>query len=327
VSQSSQQGVGYHDHSFGEHQRKPGELRTLLVVLLTAATMILEIAAGLAFGSMALLADGLHMASHTTALAIAMFAYVYARRHAHDERFTFGTGKVNSLAGFTGAVLLVIFALFMVFESVKRLFAPISIAFNQALVVACVGLIVNGLSVVILGHRDEGHPAGDHGEVDAPGYGPAGPLRETVHAQGDHHAHDHNLRSAYLHVLADALTSVLAILALLAGKFGGLFWLDPVKGLVGALLVAHWSIGLLHTTSRVLLDRQGPEHVCAEIRAAVEALEGSVVTDLHLWAIAPRMYNLMLVVTTSGSDTPERVRQRLPGGTGIVHTVIEVNRQ
>jgi len=234
---------------------------------------------------------------------------------------------VNSLAGFTGAVLLAVFSLFMAFESVERLFVPISIAFNQALVVACAGLIVNGLSVVILGHPDEGHRAGDHGEDDAPGHGPAGPLPDAARAQGAHHAHDHNLRSAYLHVLADALTSVLAIFALLAGKLGGLFWLDPVMGLVGALLVARWSIGLLHTTSRVLLDRQGPEHVCAEIRAAVEALEGSVVTDLHLWSVAPGMYNLMLVVTTSGPDTPERVRQRLPGGTGIVHTAIEVNRQ
>ena len=191
MSRSSQQESSSHDHTFGEHLRKPGEPRTLVVVLLTAATMILEIAAGITFGSMALLADGLHMASHATALAISMFAYIYARRHAHDKRFSFGTGKVNSLAGFTGAVLLAIFALIMVSESVKRLFLPITIEFDHALVVACIGLIVNGLSVVILGHPGAHRHDGGHGDDDA-----------HEHTPDDHHAHDHNLRSAYLHVLS-----------------------------------------------------------------------------------------------------------------------------
>ena len=324
MSRSSQQESWSHDHTFGEDLKKPGEPRTLLVVLLTAATMLLEIAAGIAFGSMALLADGLHMASHATALAISMFAYIYARRHAHDERFSFGTGKVNSLAGFTGAVLLAVFALIMVWESVKRLFVPIEIAFNQALVVAFAGLVVNGLSVVILGHpgthdHDEGH------DDDSRELAHAESRRDSQRSQDHHHAHDHNLRSAYLHVMADALTSVLAILALLAGKLYGFFWLDPAMGVVGAILVARWSIGLVRTTSRVLLDQQGPEHVCADIRAAVDATGNTTVTDLHLWSVAPGKYGLILVVTTDGPHTPESYRQRLPRDAGIVHVAIEVN--
>ena len=224
--------------------------RTLVVVLLTTATMLLEIVAGSIFGSMALLADGLHMASHAVALAIAVFAYVYARRHAHDERFSFGTGKVNSLAGFTGAVLLALFAVVMVWESVHRLITPIAIAFDQALVVATIGLLVNGLSVVILGHdspfddahdHSESHPHehdGGRDEGDSEGAGIAhvhghAPDHDLHH----HHAHDHNLRSAYLHVLADALTSFLAIAALMAGKYFGQAWLDPAMGVLGAVLV------------------------------------------------------------------------------------------
>lgn len=310
-----QHGSWNHDHTFGQDRKKPGEPRTLLVALLTAATMVLEIAAGIAYGSMALLADGLHMASHATALAIAMFAYIYARRHAHDERFSFGTGKVNSLAGFTGAVLLAMFAVIMAWESIARLLAPVSIAFNQALIVATIGLIVNGLSVVILGHPgepdqgeppDEGH---DHGHSHA----------------HDHHAHDHNLRSAYLHVLADALTSVLAILALLAGKFYGLAWLDPAMGVVGALLVARWSIGLVRVTSRVLLDRQGPQPACAAIRAAVEVSGDTTVTDLHYWSVAPGKYNLILVLATRGAYAPNDFRRQLPSDLGIVHATIAVH--
>ncbi|MHB0954863.1 MAG: CDF family Co(II)/Ni(II) efflux transporter DmeF [Pirellulaceae bacterium] len=323
-------GTWNHDHTFGQDRRKPGELRTLLVVLLTTATMVLEIAAGVAYGSMALLADGLHMASHATALAIAMCAYIYARRHANDERFSFGTGKVNSLAGFTGAVLLAVFAGIMVWESIERLIVPISIAFNQALIVATVGLVVNGLSVVILGHPGEaGHDDDRHdqhrraaGAVS--GHDPHG--HDHDHDDHDHHAHDHNLRSAYLHVLADALTSVLAIFALLAGKFYGLSWLDPAMGVVGAMLVARWSIGLVRVTSRVLLDRQGPQAACAAIRSALEASGDTTVTDLHLWSVAPGKFSLILAVATRGASSPDDYRRKLPGHLGLVHVTIEVNR-
>ena len=213
-----------HAHVFGQDEKKQGESRTLFVIVLTSAMMVLEIVAGLHFGSMALLADGLHMASHAAALGISAFAYVYARRHAHDERFSFGTGKVNALGGFTGAILLSFFTLFMVWESVERVLNPVSIAFNQAILVAVLGLLVNGISVWILGLHSH-----DHG-----------------------HSHDHNLRSAYLHVLADALTSFTAIFALLAAKYFGLVWMDPLMGIVGALMVARWSLGLLKSTGDVL---------------------------------------------------------------------------
>ena len=218
-----------HDHSFGQDRRRPGERRTQLVIVITATMMVIEIAAGVLFGSMALLADGLHMASHAVALGINAYAYAYARRHAHDASYSFGTGKVNTLGGFTGAVLLAAFALLMASESVQRLVAPVPIAFNQAIWVAVLGLVVNGVSMLILGHH-HGH-AHDHDHHD------------HEHPEHDHEAHegaghDHNLVSAYLHVLADALTSLLAIVALLAAKYFGLTWMDPFMGIVGAVLVA-----------------------------------------------------------------------------------------
>ncbi|UCG73058.1 MAG: CDF family Co(II)/Ni(II) efflux transporter DmeF, partial [Chromatiales bacterium] len=215
-----------HDHVFDQDRKRSGEKRTLIVVMMTAVMMVIEIAAGLAYGSMALLADGLHMASHTAALGIALVAYIVSRRLAADHRFAFGVGKINSLAGFASAVLLLGFAVAMVTESVDRLINPLAIAFDQALIVAVVGLIVNGVSAWILMSTPH-----DHGHGHA------------------HEHHDHNLRAAYLHVLADALTSVLAIVALLAGKYFGAGWLDPMMGIVGACLVARWSLGLIRESS------------------------------------------------------------------------------
>ena len=219
-----------HDHSFGQDKKRSGETRTVIVILITATMMGVEIAAGLAFGSMALLADGLHMASHAAALSISAFAYYFARKRAHDRSFSFGTGKVNSLGGYTGAILLVLFALLMVSESIHRLIEPVAISFNQAIGVAIVGLVVNGVSVFILGHDDHHHHGHDHGEVG-----------HDHHHDGHHH--DHNLRAAYLHVLADTLTSLLAIVALLAAKYYGWIWMDPVMGIVGAILITKWSMG------------------------------------------------------------------------------------
>lgn len=291
-----------HEHVFGQDQVKAGERRTLLVVLLTAVMMAIEIAAGVAFGSMALLADGLHMASHATALGISVFAYVYARRLAGHPRYSFGTGKVNALAGFASAVLLVIFAAAMAWESADRLINPIPIALNQALMVATAGLLVNGASALILA---------------APGH----------HEHGHHrHRHDHNLRAAYLHVLADALTSLLAIFALLAAKFFAATWLDPVMGVVGAALVTRWSLGLLRETSRVLLDVQMPGSATERLRSSIEAQDGDRVADLHLWSIGPGIQAAAIVVVSDEPRSPDHYRRLIPPDLHVVHATVEVQR-
>ncbi|MEQ8768725.1 MAG: CDF family Co(II)/Ni(II) efflux transporter DmeF [Planctomycetota bacterium] len=302
-----------HDHTFGQDQRRPGETRTWLVIGLTTIMMVVEIGAGWLYGSMALLADGLHMASHAAALGIAAFAYAYARRKAKDPRFSFGVGKVNALAGFTGAILLALFALLMAKESVERLLEPVAIEFDQAIGVAVVGLIVNGVSMLLLGHHH------DHGEGDAAG--------EPVHAnEHDHpHHHDHNLRSAYLHVLADALTSLLAIIALFAGKLFGWVWLDPMMGVVGAILVARWSIGLIRTTSAVLLDHQLDTKTRAAIRESIESEPGDEIVDLHLWSIGPGLKALILAIRSESPSSPDEYRQRLPHIHGLEHVTIEVH--
>ena len=292
----------------------PGERRTVVVIAITATMMVVEIAAGVTFGSMALLADGLHMASHAVALAIAAFAYVYARRHAADPRFSFGTGKVNALGGFTGAVLLAVFAVLMAWESVGRFIHPVTIQFNHAILVACLGLLVNGVSAVILGGEKPGEA-----ETEQSG----GEARHPDH----HHSHDHNLRSAYLHVLADALTSLLAIFALLAGKYFGLNWLDPVMGLVGAVLVSHWSVGLIRTTSRVLLDHQAAPRLRSAITEAVEGHDGSRVADLHVWAIGPGRYAAIVAVVCENAEPPKRYKALLPSGLGLCHVTVEVNQE
>lgn len=302
-----------HDHSFGQEIKRAGEARTMIVIVITATMMVVEIVAGLAFGSMALLADGLHMASHAVALSITAFAYFYARRHAHDERFSFGTGKMNALGGFTGAVLLAVFALMMAWESVDRLIHPVAIAFNHAILVAVLGLIVNGASMLILEHKHQhGHDHDHGGESD------------HNHHHSDYN-HDHNLRAAYLHVLADALTSVLAIFALLAGKYFRLVWMDPVMGLIGSLLVARWSYGLLCITSGVLLDRQGPSEIRARIREAIEQQDDNRVAELHLWSIGPGIYALIVVVVSHQPQPPDHYRGLIPVGLGIVHATVEVH--
>lgn len=301
--------VHSHSHAFGQDLKRSGEGRTLVVILLTAAMMVVEVATGLAFGSMALLADGLHMASHAAALGIALFAYVYARRHAHDRRFSFGTGKVNALGAFSSAVLLAVFALMMVWESVHRLLDPVAISFDQAIAVAVVGLIVNGISVAVLGHRhDHGH-GHDHPHAH----------------EHDHPHHDQNLRAAYFHVLADALTSLLAIFALLAAKYLGLVWMDPMMGIVGAALVARWSLGLLRQTSRVLLDHQVTGEMEAQVRGAVEAAGGVEVTDLHLWSIGPGIHAGVLSVRAAEPRPPEFYKKVIPNDMGLVHLTVEVN--
>lgn len=315
-------GRWHHDHTFSQDRRRPGESRTLIVIAITALMMVVEIAAGILFGSMALLADGLHMASHAVALGITAFAYVYARRHARDRRFSFGTGKVNALGGFTGAVVLAIFALYMGFESVVRLLNPVDIAFNQAIAVAVLGLLVNGASVLILGVDEHDHDHDHHHDHHH------GHEHTQAHAHDHHshgHAHDHNLRSAYLHVMADALTSLLAIVALLSAKYFGWVWMDPVMGVVGAVLVARWSYGLLAATASVLLDRQAPEHLQAVIRDAIEGDGDSRVTDLHLWLIGPGIYSAQIALVAHNPDSPQEYKQRIPATAGLVHIAVEVH--
>lgn len=291
-----------HDHTFGQEIVREGERRSWWVILLTCAMMVVEVAAGLAYGSMALLADGLHMASHAGALGIAAVGYVYARRHAFDRRFSFGTGKVNALAGFVGALVLLLFAVVMTVESVGRFIAPIAIAFDEAILVAVVGLVVNGVSVALLDVHQDAHG-------------------ERAH---EHPHHDHNLRSAYLHVLADALTSGLAIFALLCGKYLGYAWMDPAMGIVGVLLVTRWSVSLLRVTCRVLLDAQAPEEFCRGVAEAIETETGDRVSDLHVWSIGPGIYAAIVSIVTDRPTCASRFKERLVGDARIRHLSVEV---
>jgi cation diffusion facilitator family transporter len=298
-----------HDHIFGQDKEQAGERRTIIVTIGTLVMMVAEILSGIIFGSMALLADGLHMASHATALGINSFAYIYARRHSSDKGFNFGTGKVNTLGGFTGAILLGFFALFMVWESSKRLFAPVGIAFNQAIPVAVIGLVVNMVSVFILDTRNKYYHPHEHAR------------------DGDdshHHSHDHNLQSAYLHVLADALTSVLAIVALLSAKYFGLIWMDPLMGVIGGVMVFRWSLGLLRTTSHVLLDRNGPEEIKQKIKESIEAAGDSKISDLHLWSVGPNIYAAIVSVVACNPLAPEQYKKLIPDNLGLVHVSVEV---
>ncbi len=300
-----------HPHTFGQEQKQIGERKTVMVTVLTAVMMAVEITAGIVFGSMALLADGLHMASHAAALYINALAYVYARSHARDTNFSFGTGKVNTLGGFTGAVLLGLFALIMFWESVKRIVDPVTIAFNQAIFVALAGLVINGISVFLLSHKPDEH---DHED-------------SRHHHDPDHdHHHDHNLRSAYLHVLADTLTSFLAIFALLAAKYFGFVWMDPLMGIIGAILVCSWSWGLLRETSHILLDKAGPQSVRSKIRESIESDGDSRVADLHLWSVGPGIYSAVISVVAHHPLEPEQYKNLLPSNLGLVHITVEVRQ-
>ncbi len=306
----------HHGHSFGQEIPRPGEWRTIVVIVLTSTMMVVEVVGGWWFGSMALLADGLHMASHAAALSISAFAYIYTRRHAHDRRYSFGTGKVNALGGHTSAVLLLVFAALMVWESLMRMLNPVPIAFDQAVVVAVVGLVVNGVSALILRH--ESAEGDENLYEDRAAHLPV----ETEQPTG----HDHNLRAAYLHVVADAMTSVLAIVALLAGKWLGWTWLDSTMGIVGALLVGRWSLGLLGTTTAVLLDRQGPKSLEELVRRSIEGTEQARVTDLHLWSIGPGIWAVELVVVATQPQAPDYYKSLLPRELGLVHATVEVHR-
>ena len=303
-----------HEHSFGQDKKRSSETRTIIVILITASMMCIEIVAGLAYGSMALLADGLHMASHTAALSISAYAYYFARKRAHDRSFSFGTGKVNSLGGYTGAILLLIFALMMVYESIHRLLKPEDILYNQAILVAVIGLIVNGASMLILGHDEHHHHGHDHHGHDHHGH--------------DHHGHDHNLRAAYLHVLADTLTSFLAIIALLAAKFYAWNWMDPIMGIIGAILITKWSIGLLKQSGNVLLDRQGPDHLVKSVEKVIKSMPSKPeIVDLHIWLIGQNIFSAAITVLANEEKCIGcLIKSEIKNISAIVHTTIEVHQ-
>jgi cation diffusion facilitator family transporter len=336
-----------HGHAYVGASFAAAERRTRAVVVLTAAMMVVEIAAGTVYGSMALLADGWHMATHAAALGVAAFAYAYARRHAADPRYTFGTGKVSALGGFASAVGLAVVALGVLVESAERLASPVAIRFDEALVVTAVGLGVNLLCAWILGHEhghghthgggdehahdhDHGHPhdhGHDHDHHHEHPHTAAHEHASHTHAHPDHDEHrDHNLRGAYLHVLADALTSVCALVALGAGKLLGWTWMDPVMGILGALLIARWSWGLVRDTKAVLLDAEVPERRREAIRAAVESGGDDKVSDLHVWRVGPRHYAAIVCIVTHEPREPEHYKRLLAGHCDLAHVTVEVNR-
>ena len=292
-----------HRHTFGTQDVPPGESRTRWVIALTVVMMVVEIAAGWAFGSMALLADGWHMGTHAAALSVTAFAYLYMRRHAEDPKYSFGTGKVGSLGGFASAVALTVVAALVFGESIWRLTAPIEIQFNYAIGVAVVGLLVNLLSAFIL--HDEGH---HHHGIDP----------------GAHHHHDHNLRAAYLHVVADALTSLLAIFALTAGKFLGWMWMDPIMGIVGSVIIARWSVGLLKETSAVLLDGEVGIEQREAVLSLIESDSDDSVADLHIWRVGPSHLAAILSVVTHQPKSPDYYKALLAERSDLVHVTIEV---
>ncbi len=301
-----------HEHVFLGEAHDRNARRTFAVIALTAVMMVGEIVAGYLFGSMALLADGFHMATHAGALTITAVAYAYARRHARDERFAFGTGKMGELAGYTSAVVLAVVALMIAFESALRLTAPVPIRFDEAIAVAALGLLVNIASAWLLhdgGHHDHGHDH-HHGHDDD-------------HHRHDHH--DHNLRAAYFHVLADALTSVLAIAGLLAGRFYGWLWMDALMGIVGAVVIARWSWSLLRGSGAVLLDARADASLAGKVRALLER-DGDRIADLHLWRVGPGHMALIVSLVSAKPQAPTLYKARLAALPGLSHVTVEVHQ-
>lgn len=313
-----------HEHVFlgGDHARN--ERRTWLVIAITATMMVVEIGAGSIYGSMALVADGWHMSTHAAAMLITALAYRFARRNARNPRFTFGTGKLGDLAAFASAVVLALIALLIGWESLVRLYSPVAIDFRQAIVVAVIGLVVNLACAWLLrdDHQHHGHHHG-HGH---------GHHHDHDHAHHHHHEHDdarqggrdNNLRAAYLHVLADALTSILAIAALLMGSFYGWNWMDPAMGIVGGLVIARWSWGLIRDAGGVLVDYvPAGEDLPGEIREAIEQ-DGETITDLHVWQLGPGHHGAILSIRSARPQAPQFYRDRLAHIHELSHVTVEV---
>ncbi len=295
-------GLWTHDHHFLAHGHDRAESRARLAMAVTAVFMVVEIAAGLAYGSMALLADGIHMATHVGALGLAAGAYWLARRHASNARFTFGSGKFGDLAAFASAIVLGLAGIGVAWESVERLIAPTSVQYGPAVLVAAIGLGVNIVCAFILqDSHDHGH---DH-----------------AHASG----RDHNMRAAYVHVLTDALTSVLALIALAGGYFYGFAWLDPIVGVIGAVVIAVWAFGLMRGSAMVLLDAEADPAMARDIRAMIEGDLGARVADLHLWRVGPGHHSLIVSLVAADPTTAESIKRALRARhPGLSHVTVEV---
>ncbi len=303
-----------HDHLFLGENHARNERRTWLVIAITASMMVIEIVAGNMFGSMALVADGWHMSTHAAAMLIAALAYLYARRHANNRRFSFGTGKLGDLAGFASAVVLALIALMIAWESFLRLRSPVSINFQEAIFVAVVGLLVNIVCAWLL-RDDHHHSHGHHHSHDHAGH------------HGDHHWHggkDQNLRAAYVHVLADALTSVLAIGALVLGSIYGWLWLDPAIGIVGGIVIARWSWVLVRDSGRVLLDYQTDDEDLPEEIKDIMTREGVEILDLHVWQLGPGHHGAIVSIVADIPHAPSYYREKLAAIHDLSHVTVEV---
>ncbi|MGL4667932.1 MAG: CDF family Co(II)/Ni(II) efflux transporter DmeF [Saezia sp.] len=299
-----------HDHFFNAGN-PIAERKTKFAVLLTLAMMVAEISGGYIFNSMALLADGWHMSTHALALGVSVVAYILARRYAHSQRFAFGTWKIEILGGYTSALFLVLVAVVMLFQSAERLFNPVEIHYNQAIGIAFLGLLVNLACAWLLKDGHHHH----HGHAD--------------HDHDDEHGHhkDLNLRAAYIHVLADAATSVLAMIALFAGKLWGADWLDPVMGIVGAVLISVWAYGLIRDTARVLLDAEMYDPVVQEVREVIASSPiKAEICDLHVWRVGTQKYACIVGLLTQDQQvTPEYFKQQLAVHEELVHMTVEIN--
>lgn len=331
TAQEPAPGAWEKNHHFLSGKQDSNEKRLWLVIAITVVMMVAEIGGGLMWGSMALLADGWHMASHAGALGISAMAYVVARRNAHNPRFSFGTGKVGDLAAFSSAVTLGLVALLIAVESVFRLIEPRPIHFGEAIAVATVGLVVNLACAWLLHGHDHHH---DHGHSHSHGHAHDHDDHHHDHDHHDHdHAHaehhkDHNMAAAYVHVLADALTSVLAIVALLVGMTVGWTWLDPVIGLLGAFVIARWALSLMRSTAGIMLDMTPDERLMEKARAALET-EADKVTDLHIWRVGPgHLATMATIVSTDPQPSHvyhERLRELGPEARMLSHVTIEVH--
>jgi cation diffusion facilitator family transporter len=303
-----------HEHVFLGPQHARNERRSWAVVLLCGTMMAAEIVGGWLWGSMALVADGLHMSTHAGALVIAASAYAYARRHARDERFAFGTGKLGDLAAFASAIVLAMIALLIGYESLDRLFHPVAIAFDEAIPLAALGLGVNLVSAWLL-HEERPEAAADHGHAHAGGH---------AHDHDHHHHHaDHNLRAAYVHVIADAAVSILAVIGLTAGRVLGWVWMDPAMGIVGMLVIASWSWNLIRAAGTVLLDMR-PEGIARKIAERLEAGGGDRIADLHLWRVGPGHHAAVVSIVCDRPEPPAAYKARLADIEGLSHVTIEV---